>query len=409
MMEKDNPEKNIPEGNASVSENEKKVTAEPKRSSVSASKTEKSSVSAKKATSSTVTVKKVSSATASGKKSNSATVKKAAISGQEVKKSDTSTAAVKKAGTSVATTKKAGSISGTAKKPSTAVAGKKTSSATASVKKTVAKKPGSTGKTVVKKSTKKKKSTFKKYVDLAIAKLKNIDWKALGLKIVMSIWSALKRFGLGFWKALKHIPYYLHVTIHPFDGFFRLKNEERRRSIPCAVIVYALLAISAILNKQLLGYVFADQTAQLNLNVISEIISALLPYMLWVVANWCFTSLMDGSGKLSDIFCATAVAVIPVIVCNLLLIPISNLISLEDIAIFEFIQGFGQVFTWALMFVGMMITHQYTVLKAIATTLLTILGMAIIGFVIVLVMYLIQQLVGFVSSLTTEISFRMNE
>ncbi len=409
MMEKDNPEKNMPEGNASVSENEKKVTAEPKRSSVSASKTEKSSVSAKKATTSTVTVKKVSSATASGKKSNSATVKKAAISGQEVKKSDTSTAAVKKAGTSVATTKKAGSISGTAKKPSTAVAGKKTSSATASVKKTVAKKPGSTGKTVVKKSTKKKKSTFKKYVDLAIAKLKNIDWKALGLKIVMSIWSALKRFGLGFWKALKHIPYYLHVTIHPFDGFFRLKNEERRRSIPCAVIVYALLAISAILNKQLLGYVFADQTAQLNLNVISEIISALLPYMLWVVANWCFTSLMDGSGKLSDIFCATAVAVIPVIVCNLLLIPISNLISLEDIAIFEFIQGFGQVFTWALMFIGMMITHQYTVLKAIATTLLTILGMAIIGFVIVLVMYLIQQLVGFVSSLTTEISFRMNE
>lgn len=409
MMEKDNPEKNIPEGNASVSENEKKVTAEPKRSSVSASKTEKSSVSAKKATSSTVTVKKVSSATASGKKSNSATVKKAAISGQEVKKSDTSTAAVKKAGTSVATTKKAGSISGTAKKPSTAVAGKKTSSATASVKKTVAKKPGSTGKTAVKKSTKKKKSTFKKYVDLAIAKLKNIDWKALGLKIVMSIWSALKRFGLGFWKALKHIPYYLHVTIHPFDGFFRLKNEERRRSIPCAVIVYALLAISAILNKQLLGYVFADQTAQLNLNVISEIISALLPYMLWVVANWCFTSLMDGSGKLSDIFCATAVAVIPVIVCNLLLIPISNFISLDDIAIFQFIQGFGQAFTWALMFVGMMITHQYTVLKAIATTLLTILGMAIIGFVIVLVMYLIQQLVGFVSSLTTEISFRMNE
>lgn len=409
MMEKDNPEKNIPEGNASVSENEKKVTAEPKRSSVSASKTEKSSVSAKKATSSTVTVKKVSSATASGKKSNSATVKKAAISGQEVKKSDTSTAAVKKAGTSVATTKKAGSISGTAKKPSTAVAGKKTSSATASVKKTVAKKPGSTGKTVVKKSTKKKKSTFKKYVDLAIAKLKNTDWKALGLKIVMSVWSGLKRFGLGFWKALKHIPYYLHVTIHPFDGFFRLKNEERRRSIPCAVIVYALLAISAILNKQLLGYVFADQTAQLNLNVISEIISALLPYMLWVVANWCFTSLMDGSGKLSDIFCATAVAVIPVIVCNLLLIPISNFISLDDIAIFQFIQGFGQAFTWALMFVGMMITHQYTVLKAIATTLLTILGMAIIGFVIVLVMYLIQQLVGFVSSLTTEISFRMNE
>lgn len=409
MMEKDNPEKTMPEGNASVQENEKKVVTEPQRVSGVASKTEAASVSAKKSTSSVSASKKASSGIKDGKKTNPPSVKKTVTGGQEAKKSSAGTATVKKTGTGSATAKKTGSAGAAVKKTTTAVSGKKGSSAAVAGKKPVAKKPGSTGKTVVKKAAKKKKSTFKKYVDLAIAKLKNTDWKALGLKIVMSVWSGLKRFGLGFWKALKHIPYYLHVTIHPFDGFFRLKNEERRRSVPCAIIVYALLAISAILNRQLLGYVFADQTAQLNLNIISEVISALLPYMLWVVANWCFTSLMDGSGKLSDIFCATAVAVIPVIVCNLLLIPISNFISLDDIAIFQFIQGFGQAFTWALMFVGMMITHQYTVLKAIATTLLTILGMAIIGFVIVLVMYLIQQLVGFVSSLTTEISFRMNE
>lgn len=409
MMEKDSPEKTMPEGKASVSENDKNITVEPKHSSEVAPKTEKPVVSAEKSASSATSSGKVPSEMETAKKSSAETAKKTVVNGQEVKKSNVSSATAKKTGTGSATAKKAGSPGGVVKKSSTTTAGKKGVSTTASGKKTVAKKSGSTGKAVAKKVTKKKKSTFKKYVDSAITKLKNTDWKSLGLKIVMSIWSALKRFGLGFWKALKHIPYYLHVTIHPFDGFFRLKNEERRRSVPCAVIVYALLAISAILNKQLLGYVFADQVAQLNLNVISEVISALLPYMLWVVANWCFTSLMDGSGKLSDIFCATAVAVIPVIVCNLLLIPISNFISLDDIAIFQFIQGFGQAFTWALMFVGMMITHQYTVLKAIATTLLTILGMAIIGFVIVLVMYLIQQLVGFVSSLTTEISFRMNE
>lgn len=240
-------------------------------------------------------------------------------------------------------------------------------------------------------------------------RFKQINWKNLAVKIGLAIWGFIKRVGLGIWDAIKHLPYFFHVVIHPFDGFFRLKTEERRRSVPAAIILFALLAISAIMKQQLVGYLFADIEAQLNLNIFIEVVSALLPYMLWVIANWCFTSLMDGAGKLSDIFCATAVAVIPVLICNIALIPVSHFISFESSSMFEFLAGIGQVLTYLLMFVGMMITHQYTVRKAIATAILTIVGMAIIGFVIILVMYLIQQVVGFISSLSTEISFRMNE
>lgn len=253
------------------------------------------------------------------------------------------------------------------------------------------------------------KTSIKEVPGKLVLKLKKVNWKDLAIKVGFAIWNFVKRIGLALWDAIKHLPYFCRVVIHPFDGFFRLKNDPRRRSIPAAVIIYIILVFSAIMNKQMIGYIFADVQAQLNLNIVIEIISALLPYMLWVVANWCFTSLMDGGGKLSDIFCATAVAVIPIIVCNIILIPISHFISYESESMYNFIASVGQVFTYLLMFVGMMITHQYTVRKAIATTILTIVGMAIIGFVIVLIMYLIQQLVGFISSLSTEISFRLNE
>ena len=232
-----------------------------------------------------------------------------------------------------------------------------------------------------------------------------IKWKSIGQRILewlLSVWK-------GFVGGLKHLPYAFYIQVHPFDGFFRLKNEQSRRSIPCAVILYAMLAISSILKRQLTGYLFADTAAQLQLNILSEIIAALLPYMLWVVANWCFTSLMDGDGKLSDIFCATAVATIPIMVCNLIQIPVSQFSSLQEENLYVFIGGLGIVYTYWMMFFGMMITHQYTVFKSIITTLLTIVGMLVIAFIIILIFFLIQQVLGFATSLGSEISFRLNE
>lgn len=232
-----------------------------------------------------------------------------------------------------------------------------------------------------------------------------IKWKSVGQRILDWLLSVLR----GFVDGLKHLPYALYIQVHPFDGFFRLKNERERRSIPCAVIIYVLLALSAILKRQLTGYLFADTTAQLQLDVFFEIMVALLPYMLWVVANWCFTSLMDGDGKLSDIFCATAVATVPMIICNFIQIPISHFSSLQEENLYLFIGGFGVVYTYLMMFFGMMITHQYTVKKSIATTILTIVGMAVIAFIIILIFYLVQQVLGFASSFGSEISFRLNE
>ena len=229
------------------------------------------------------------------------------------------------------------------------------------------------------------------------------------MKVLLFIWAKLKQFGLAVWDGLKHIPYCCYCLTHPFEGFFRMKEDKRKQSMAATIILYALLAFSAIAKQQLTSYMFANVESQLNLDVLKMVFTTLLPYMLWVVSSWCFTSLMDGEGNLKDIFCATAVAAIPVIAVNIVLIPLSYLMTSDESNLYDFISALGTILMVAYMFLSMMSTQQYSVLKAIGTAILTVVGMAVIAFVVILFFYLIQQVWGFISSVFSEISYRLNE
>ena len=229
------------------------------------------------------------------------------------------------------------------------------------------------------------------------------------MKVLLFIWAKLKQFGLAVWDGLKHIPYCCYCLTHPFEGFFRMKEDKRKQSMAATIILYALLAVSAIAKQQLTSYMFANVESQLNLDVLKMVFTTLLPYMLWVVSSWCFTSLMDGEGNLKDIFCATAVAAIPVIAVNIVLIPLSYLMTSDESNLYDFISALGTILMVAYMFLSMMSTQQYSVLKAIGTAILTVVGMAVIAFVVILFFYLIQQVWGFISSVFSVISYRLNE
>lgn len=229
--------------------------------------------------------------------------------------------------------------------------------------------------------------------------------------INIGIW--FKNLAIRFWKGLKvsikRFPYFFYCCVHPFDGFYDLKNDPKRRNVGGAVILFILLAFSAVLSKQLRGYLFITKYEQLNVEIFAEMLIAVLPYLLWVVANWCFTSLMDGDGKLSDIFQATAVGTIPITICNFILIPLSNFLALDSSGLYYTISTIGIVLAYVLIFLGMITTHQYQFGKGIATAILSILGILIILFVAVLFFFLVQQVFGFIQQFSTEINYRLNE
>lgn len=232
-------------------------------------------------------------------------------------------------------------------------------------------------------------------------------------KKLAGIGNWFKNFGIKFWNglvvSLKRFPYFFYCLVHPFDGFYDLKNDPKRRNIGGAVILFILLAVSAVLSKQLRGYLFITKIEQLNVQIFTEMIIAVLPYLLWVISNWCFTSLMDGDGKLSDIFQATAVGTLPITICNLLLIPLSNFLNLDSSGTYYTISSLGIILAYIIILLGMITTHQYQFGKGVATAILSILGILIILFVMILFFFLVQQVFGFVGELSTEINYRLNE
>ncbi len=203
---------------------------------------------------------------------------------------------------------------------------------------------------------------------------------------------------------VKALRYVFHVIVRPFDGFWDLKREHRG-SLPAAWVFVILTILTLTVEKQNTGFLFNYNRLN-DVNVVVDIITVLLLYVLWCVANWCLTSLMDGEGKLRDIMTATGYALFPIALIRLPLVLFSHMITAGE---GSFYYVFGTVsYLWAglLILLGTMVTHQYTLRKTILTCILTLVGMGIIMFIGLLFFSVFQQMISFAETIYKEVRFR---
>jgi hypothetical protein len=133
----------------------------------------------------------------------------------------------------------------------------------------------------------------------------------------------------------------------------------------------------------------------------------ILPIFLWVVANWSLTTLMDGKGRMIDIYMAVAYALAPSVIINAGMIVLSQFITFDEGAVYWVLAGFSALWTGVLILAGMMMVHDYSLTKAVLSSLLTIVGMGIIVFIFVVFFSLISDAAAYFISLYKEILFRV--
>ena len=199
--------------------------------------------------------------------------------------------------------------------------------------------------------------------------------------------------------------YALHLPVHPFAGFWELKHEKRGNPVAGTVIL-GLAVLSHLFRQQYSGYLFSTYNAA-KYNVFTEILTVLLPVFLWVLSNWCLTTLMDGEGNMKDVYVATTYSLAPMV----LLIPltlISNVMSLGEASYYQFFLSLIFVWVGLLIFFSTMITHQYSLLKTLFTCGLILVGIVVILFIGILFYNLIQRIMSFVISSWQEISFHIS-
>ena len=195
-----------------------------------------------------------------------------------------------------------------------------------------------------------------------------------------------------------------HLMMHPFDGFWDLKHEKRG-SIRGGLTWLAIAIASFTYNGIGTAYLFNPSRGYQS--VFGQIISIVVPVGLWVVSNWCLTTLFEGEGSLKDIFIATCYALVPIPLCIIPTTLLSHILSLSEGKVLSLITGVMWVWVGMLVFFGSQVTHDYSFIKNIFTTIGTIIGMAFIMFVALLFTNLIQKIVGFVANIVTEISYRI--
>lgn len=196
----------------------------------------------------------------------------------------------------------------------------------------------------------------------------------------------------------------LHLIVHPFDGYWDLKYENRGR-LGVAYVVLALVVMAMILQRQYAGFL-VNYNDPRTLSSIDELIFIVLPFFLWCVSNWSVTTLMGGEGKFKEIVMASAYALIPMVLIYPPMTLASRFMVQEETVFYYLLTTVAAIWFIGLLFVGTMTVHQYSAGKTVVTMFLTLIVMGIIVFLGTLVLSMMQQIYTFVVNVYREILFR---
>lgn len=198
--------------------------------------------------------------------------------------------------------------------------------------------------------------------------------------------------------------YVFHLMFHPFDAFYDLKHEKRG-SVRAASVFLAITVVALFYRSVGTGYVM-NPLGEYS-TIFMQLLVVVVPVLLFVVANWCLTTLFEGEGKLRDIYVAVGYSVMPIPLTMIPCTVASNFVVAGETDIVSLIITLGFIWAALLIFFGMMVTHDYTIAKNLVTTLGTILGMALIMFLGVLFTSLVVDMVSFVTDIAAEVTYRL--
>lgn len=209
--------------------------------------------------------------------------------------------------------------------------------------------------------------------------------------------------------AIKHffketVGHPLYIMSHPIQGYTEFKNEKKGKMWVAIVILMAYVLME-IIAYQYEGIVTNSNNPQ-KFNSILILIYGVVPPVILAVANWSVTTLLDGKGKMKEIFMMICYSLFPVTMIGFFNIILSNVLTLDEAQFIMLLSIVGWVITGYMVFMGLVVIHEYGVGKTLWSIILTIVATLIIAFIALLIFDLAQQIYGFLYELFKEISIR---
>ncbi|MDD3106734.1 MAG: Yip1 family protein [Bacilli bacterium] len=197
-------------------------------------------------------------------------------------------------------------------------------------------------------------------------------------------------------------PFYL-IT-HPIKGFDEFKREKTSRG-DIAIFYLVMMIITQIVAYNKNGFLVNLNNPD-DFNLFLTIALVIFPVFIITIANWSSTVLMDGKGTMKEIFRVICYAFFPFVWLGLFSTILSNFITVDEIIFFQFFTGLGTILLGYMVFFGLMGIHEYGLLKNIFMVFATIVAIAVILFIMLLFLSLIQQVYSYIASVYKEFVMR---
>ena len=196
-----------------------------------------------------------------------------------------------------------------------------------------------------------------------------------------------------------------YAVTHPVEGFDDMR-WKKSGSLKIAFLIVGLLFFGEIADDRLFGAQFFISYERI-FNVVPYIVRSIILFAVWVVGNWAVCTLLDGEGTMKNICIYSAYAIIPYVAQLYINVILSHVLIRDESVFLDIIRIIGIDWTAVLLFSAIKSVHQYSFLKTAAAVLLTIAAMLIMLFLLVLMLALLQQIWIFISTVVTEIIYRI--
>lgn len=191
-----------------------------------------------------------------------------------------------------------------------------------------------------------------------------------------------------------------NAMIHPFNSFKDIKYKKQG-SMLLAVIMTLLFFVTSVMRATLSDFRYTTFDAS-TYNSLMELARTVGLVALWSVANWAVCILMQGRGTLKEVFVVTSYATLPIILYNIISIPISYVITSSDSTLISGLNTLAIIITGIMLCVGLMIIHDLSFTRIIVSSIITVIFMILIIFVLFMIGVLLSQFWNFVTSIILE-------
>lgn len=197
----------------------------------------------------------------------------------------------------------------------------------------------------------------------------------------------------------------LKLISNPFKRFEEIKERKKGNYIIASFFII-LVGFLAIFEYRHTGFIINKFNPR-KLNAVILFLSNTIPILLFILANFLITTFLDGKGKLGEVYKIVGYSLFPFTFFKLITIILTNYMVISELAIIKTIYYLGIILSFVLLFIGMVVIHEYGAFRNIFSFLFSYAVMIIVVFIILLILNLIQKMLGFSESFISEIIFRI--